>query len=281
MGIPIIKIENAQGDVLNLSTDPRYIPMLTGTGPPSATINRAKVAIEDGTRYNSATVDERNLLLTVYLQRDVARARRNLYRWLGSKQYIKVYYQEDDLNVYLEGYVEAPDVDPWQQNQSLHASIICPMPYWRDVSETYTDASIVSDLLEFEFYTDEEGVELSIEDRTQSTIIQNNGTAETGAIFVLIATSRTINPTIYNMDTGEFMGFSVDLQPGDQLEICTINGKKSITHTRAGVRSNYLNTITAGSTWLKIAPGSNEYSYTMDDGECRLGVYHTNMYIGV
>lgn len=176
MGIPIIKIENDQGEVLNLSTDARYVPILTGTGPPAATINRAKVAVADGTRYNSATVDERNLLLTVYIVQDVARGRRNLYRWLSSKKYIKVYYQEDDLNVYVEGYVETAEVNPWEQDQNLHASIVCPWPHWRDVVETFTDASVVSALFEFPFSIEEEGVELSIEDKAMSTTIQNNGT---------------------------------------------------------------------------------------------------------
>lgn len=281
MGIPIVKIENGQGEVLNLSADPRYIPMLTGTGPPGATINRAKLATADGTRYNSATVNERNLILTVCLQRDVARARRNLYRWLGSKQYIKVYYQEDDLDVFVEGYVEAPDVNPWEQNQNVQASIICPMPYWREVKETFTNASIVSSLLEFPFSADADGIELSTKDETKTATIQNNGTAVAGATFLLTASVQTENPYIYNMDTGEYIGLSVVMEAGDQMEICTTDGSKSVTLIRAGVRYNCINTVVAGSGWPKIAPGANAYSYTVESGACDLGIYHTNMYIGV
>lgn len=281
MGIPIIKIENDQGKVLNLSTDARYVPILTGTGPPPATINRAKVATADGTRYNSATVDERNLLLTVYIVQDVARGRRNLYRWLSPKKYVKVYYQEDDLDVYCEGYVETAEVNPWEQDQNLNVSIVCPTPFWRDVRETFTDASVVSHLFEFPFSISEEGVELSIEEKGRSAIIQNDGTVETGATFLLTANIRTLQPRIYNMDTGEFIGFYVDMEAGDQLEVCTITGKKSVTFIRDGVRSNYINTLMEGSAWLTMAPGANEYSYTVDEGECRLGIYHTNMYAGV
>lgn len=282
MAVPIITIENAWGEVLNLSADPRYAATLNGTGPTSATINRAKVAVADGTHYNSATADERNLLLTVYLQRDIGRARRNLYRWLTSKQYIKVYYQEDDLNVYVEGYVETAEVNPWEQNQNVAASIICPMPYWRDVKETYTDASKSQNLLEFAFAIEETGVELSISDKTRSTIIRNSGTVETGATFVLIATTLVDSPRIYDMGTGSFIGFDVLLEPGDRLEVCTITGKKRVSHIRAGVQSNYINTVMDGSEWLQMAPGANEYSYTVEEnGECQLGIYHTNMYAGV
>ena len=281
MSIPIIKLENDRGEVINLSADPRYSPTLTGTGPTGATINRAKMATADGTRFNSATANERNLLLTVYLKRDIGRARRNLYRWLTSKQYIKVYYQEEDLDVYAEGYVETAEVNPWEQEQNLAASIICPMPYWRDVAETYTDASKVYGLLEFEFAIEEDGVELSVEDKAQSTIVKNSGTVASGVTFLLTATFRTVNPRIYNMDTGEFIGFNVVLEPGDRLEVCTIIGKKRVYHIRGGVRSNYINTVMDGSEWLETTPGENEYSYTVEEGECQLGIYHTNMYTGV
>lgn len=281
MSVPVIKIKNKRGEVLNLSTDHRYVPVLTGTGPPAATINRSKVAVSDGTMFNSSSVDERNLLLTIYIKRDVARARRNLYRYIATKEPITVYYQEDDLDVYIEGYVETAEINPWELNQNMQISIICNMPYWQDVAETYTDASNVAALLEFPFYTDSEGMELSVVDTAASTIIENSGTVAAGVIFELTATVRSLQPRIYNLSTGEYMGFYVDLFPSDRLIIDTHTGKKSVTYVHDGVAHNYINTLMEGSTWLQMAVGSNEYSYTVDEGECTLGIYHTNMYIGV
>lgn len=281
MALPIIKIENARGEVLNLSADPRYNPMLTGTGPPPATINRAKVATADGTRYNSATVGERPLVLTIDLLRDIARARLNLYKWLGTKQYIKVYYAADGLDVWVDGYVETAEVDPWTQAQVVQASIICPQPYWRDVAETYTDASVVSAFLEFPFSTDSEGMELSTVDLTASTVITNDGTVPAGIIFELTANIRALQPRIYNLTTGEYMGFYVDMFAGDRLIVNTSTGQKSVTYVHEGVSHNYINTLMEGSKWLQMGLGANEFSYTTDEGECTLGIYHTNMYIGV
>lgn len=281
MAVPKIKIENARGEVLDFSTDPRYLPILTGTGPVAATINRSKASTADGSQYNSATVEDRPLLLTVYFRRDVARARLNLYRYVATKQYIKVYYQNDGLDVYVEGYVETAEVNPWEENQNIQVSIICPMPYWRDVAETYTDASNVIALFELPFFTDEAGVELSQVDKTASTVIENKGTVEAGVTFVITASVQSQNPRIYNLSTGEYIGFYVDMLQGDQLEVCTTTGSKRVTHIRDGVRSNYINTVMEGSKWLQMAVGANEYSYTVEDGECTLGIYHTNMYTGV
>lgn len=281
MAVPLIKIENARGEVLDLSADPRYVPILSGTAPPAATINRAKVALADGTRYNSATVGERNLLLTVYLVRDIARARRNLYRFVATKQYIKVYYTADDLSVCIDGYVETAECDPWTQEQSMAVSIICPQPFWRDLTETYTNASNVEKLFEFPFAIESDGVELSAVDNANSTTVLNDGTVQTGLRFEIVATVRSLQPRIYNLETGEYMGFYVDLFPGERLVVNTTNGSKSVTHIADGVETNYIHTIMEGSVWHQLAPGATEYSYTVDEGEVELNIYHTNMYAGV
>ena len=279
--LPIVKIENDRGEVLDFSASPRYLAMLTGTGPPAATINRAKVSVADGTRFNSATVNERELLLTIYLVRDAARARLNLYRFIATKSHVKIYYQANGLNVYIEGYVESAEVNPWEEKQNMQVSIICPMPFWQDVDATYTDASQVARLFEFPFSIEAAGVELSTVNAGASTLIENGGTVESGVTFVITATVRTANPRVHNLSTGEFIGVHATLEPGDQLEICTVTGSKRVTHIRGGVRTNYINTVMVGSSWLQMAIGANEYSYAVDSGECELGIYHTNMYTGV
>lgn len=279
--VPIVKIENDRGDVLDLSADPRYEPVLTGVGPVAATINSAKAGVADGVKHNSSTVGARNLLLTVELKRDIARARQNLYRWMAPKKYIKVYWEADGLEVYTEGYVETAEVDPWTQGQNLAASILCPWPYWMDVVETYTNASHVDPLFEFPFAIPAEGVELSTKDTATSTTIQNAGTVDAGVTFELKATLRSLQPRIYNLTTGERIGFYVDMEPGDLLRVTTYDGNKRVTLTRDGVEYNAINTVMEDSDWPKMAVGANEFSYTVDEGEIELGIYHTNQYVGV
>lgn len=279
--LPIIKLENAKGEVLNLSTNPRYFPELLGAGPPTATVNRSKIAMADGTRYNSATVDERNLVLNVTLLRDYGRARMALYKWLVSKAYVKVYYKLDELDVFAEGYVESVDANPYNLNQTVQASIVCPFPYWQDLTETYHDATNVEKLLEFPVAISDDGMELSTMDESDSTMINNGGQVESGARFEIRANTRTVHPRVYNLETGEWMGFAAELLAGDRLIINTAQGQKSVVHVRDGVRSNYINTVMPGSTWLQLVVGLNEFTYATDEGAINLGVYHANKYMGV
>ena len=281
MALPIIKIENARGEVLNLSTDPRYEPMLQSTGPPAATINRSKVALADGTRFNSSSVGERNPLLTIYLRQDVARARLNLYRYITTGANIKLYYQADGLDVYIEGCVETAEVDPWTEDENMQVSIICPQPYWKDIAESIFNASVSSKLLEFPFAIGSEGAELSMLEYSTTTTIENRGHVQAGATFELVAKVRSLQPRIYNLSTGEYMGFDVDMLAGDRLVIDTRTGSKAVTLIRAGVRTNYFNTLIEGSEFLQLPVGASEFYYTVDEGMMDLYIHHTNMYQGV
>lgn len=281
MGVPTIKIENERGQVLNLSADPRYLPILSGVGPVAATINRTKMATADGTQFNSSTVDERNLLLTIHLRRDVARARQNLYRYIATKRPIRVYYQNDGLDVYLDGYVETAEVEPWSQEENMAVSILCPMPFWRDVAESYADASHVVAMFEFPFAIGSEGVELSTRDESRTVAVENSGHVPTGVTIELVATERSLQPRIYNLTTGEYMGFYADMLAGDRLVVCTEEGNKSITLIRDGVTADFFNTIMEDSDWLSLEVGENEITYTVDEGNVSIALRYTNKYQGV
>lgn len=279
--LPIIKIEDAWGNVLNLTADPRYAVTAAGTAPPGATINVSKVALNDGARFNSSTRNVRNLVLTIHILKDVGRARLNLYRHIVSGAYIKVYYKTENLDVWIEGRVETIECDEWSLGQYMQVSVLCPFPFWQDMEETYTDAGHVTDLLEFPWSAPESGVELSTIDTNTHTIVRNSGHVESGMRLVLRATVRSLQPRIYNLGTGEWMGFLVDMFPGDILTVDTTQGQKSVYLESGGVKSNYINTVMVGSTWLQLAPGENVISYTADEGIVHLGIYHMNKYQGV
>ena len=58
-------------------------------------------------------------------------------------------------------------------------------------------------------------------------------------------------------------------------------GEVAVALERDGVTTNCINTVMPDSTWLQLAPGVNSFSYTVDEGDIHLGIYHTNKYQGV
>lgn len=63
------------------------------------------------------------------------------------------------------------------------------------------------------------------------------------------------------------MQVACEMERGDVLEICSEQGKKSITFTRVGVKQNYFNYRVNGSVFLGIARGVNIFKYTLDKGD--------------
>ena len=70
---------------------------------------------------------------------------------------------------------------------------------------------------------------------------------------------------------------------GDDIYICTVKGKKSITLLRNGVRTNILNCLTKDSSWIQLVKGDNILAYTAEKGSEMLyfTVYNNIIYEGV
>ena len=73
-----LKVKNEKGQILDFSQDSRYEVTASGVSPAAATVNVSKVAMNDGAKFNSSRVNERNIVLMVYLIKDIAAARFDL-----------------------------------------------------------------------------------------------------------------------------------------------------------------------------------------------------------
>jgi hypothetical protein len=52
---------------------------------------------------------------------------------------------------------------------------------------------------------------------------------------------------------------SAPLVVGDEVNICTIKGQKSITLVHSGVTSSLLWAVSPQSTWIELEPGMNYF----------------------
>lgn len=264
-------VENEKGEKLELTNNRNYdVLEVTGTNPPTAAINTVNVAGMDGSRFNSSRVEQRNIVITLNIQHPIEANRLTLYNFFRVKRWVKVYYKNSHRDVYIEGYVENLENNPWTNLQQPQISIICPQPYWLSISEMSVNFSSSIALFEFPFSIPAEGIEFSTL-RTLTSEIIDAGEIETGGIITFTATAnQIINPKFYNRTTQKFFGLDFEMQQGDLITINSMKGEKSVTLLRAGVTTNLLSHRTAGSTWLTFAPGENELSFGADEGTANL-----------
>ena len=263
-----LKIENKAGQQFELtSNEARYqVTKIDGLNPPPAVITSAGVAGMDGSRFASAKLGERNLVLYVKINGDVETNRIFLYRFFKTKQYCKIYYENETRSVYAEGYVETIECDLFENGQMMQISIVCNDPYLKALEEIEHELSLIIGAFTFPFAI-EEPIEFSYYEHDMLTTIAYDGDAESGFIIEIQAGGSVTNPSIYKVGTGEQMSINVTMVQGDLLRINTNKGEKSIEFTHNGVTTNYLRNLQRGSSWLSLDIGDNQFTCDADSGE--------------
>lgn len=127
-----LKIENTNGEIFELTHDfsNYYVTDVSGLTPPATTINTAKAGIIDGTFFNSASVEERNIVISLTINGDIEANRQKLYRIFPRKTPCTIYFKNANRDVKIKGYVETIECDPFVKREKAQISIICPRPYF-------------------------------------------------------------------------------------------------------------------------------------------------------
>lgn len=258
-----ISLENEYGNRVDLFNNKDYeLVHAEGLNPARATLNIAKMAIKDGGKFNSSTLNERNIVLTIRPKRNIEENRLNIYKIVRPKRYIKVYLKTNSRDVYIEGYVDIFDVDLFAEIQLYQISIICPDPYFKMTETLIQKFSAVKGKFTFPVNFTSDGVEISEIEVNQRVNIYNPGDDDCGLTFDIYAVSLALEPTIHNLTTGKHLTINHEFNPGDIVRISTGTNEKSITLIREGIETNIFNQMDMSSNWLTLMPGDNYFTYS-------------------
>lgn len=264
-----LKIENANGEIFELTHDSRNYAVIGVEGltyPPTA-VNTSTGGGLDGTFHNSSRVDQRNIVITIILNGDIEANRQRLYKIFNLKKPCKVYFQNENRSVFITGYVETLEGDLFVKREQMQISIICPRPFWEDLNTIYTELSNTLKLFEFPFsIAFNNPIPFSDHIDYPLAVIDNIGDIEAGVIMNVSITDTVQGLKLYNLTTQKYIGFDYAFADGDELRIDTISGEMSAMLNRNGDMINLLNYMADGSTWLKLLPGENEFSYAATAG---------------
>lgn len=280
-------VENTRGATLCLTQNESSYQLIsiTGLSPPNAQINTTKVAGMDGTRFNSASLNQRNIVFTIRLNGDIEANRLALYSFFRGKERCRIYYKNRSRNVYIEGYVETVDCDIFTNNETMQVSVLCPNPYLKGIEEIITDISNIQGLFAFPFAIGLPGVEVSVLDTARITNILNQSESGTGVIIAIDISEAVRTIQLNNVTTGEIFALEYAFTAGDRVLIDTNKGSKSVTLQRGAVVSNLFTAVKKGSTFFQLDAGDNLFGYTVDGGNSDSAVWitfrHYPLYGGV
>ncbi len=145
-------LENKDGKTLQFGASTPYtITEFSGLNPPKATINTSTTATLDGGMFNSAKLQMRSVNLAFAIETDAEANRLAVYAVAQPKNPIRLYYQSDLLNVFLDGYVEEVTPDYFAKKQIVTISILCPSPYFKSAQLVVNELSGIIKKFHFPF----------------------------------------------------------------------------------------------------------------------------------
>ena len=255
-----LMLENKNGDQLTFGQNsPFTITEIQGLNPPDATINTSAVALLDGEKYNSAKVNMRTINVAFAIEVNAALNRINMYRVLKSKQWIRLYYDGDYRNVYIDGYIQSIDIAYFEMKQIVTCTILCPEPFFKDAQEIIDELSVVVSAFHFPFYgTGGVGKNLLENELTDNTI---NGVTVTKNSDDSVTVDGTATANTYFVLSGNFASGRVTIP--DWLH-------RGLTYKVSG---DYVRVFFYGSDLSAVLSTNSNTTFEVPDDALYYGVF--------
>lgn len=242
----------------------------TGITPPKANIQIQAIAGFDGATFVNASVNPRNLVLTLQLQGEVEANRQKLYDVFKIKQKGMLIYTSERIEAQIEAYVEALEIPPMSWPVKALISLLCPQPYFEALQDILTDISFIESTFTFPLQLTDLGVEMGIVVPSEAVNLYNPGDISVGMKIRYSANGEVVNPKLINTQTLTFIELQTTMLAGDVLTITTDVGKKRIERLRGGEVTNLFNALALGSTFLQLEEGDNVLYATSSSGSSSL-----------
>lgn len=258
--------ENPNGEQMELTNNPAYvITNIDGLNPPDATINMIDRAGRDGSTFNSAKVNVRQIILDIAINGSACDNRNNLYKYFQTARKVRLYYYNDIHEVYIDAYVQNAPVEFFTKKETVQITLICPDPFWHGITDIEGRTNGVEALFSFPFSI-ETPIPFSDYYADHSARLWNPGSVESGILIEIEASGAVTNPLIFHVNSDKYFRVNTTLQSGDKLAISTKLDNKYITLTRGTAKTNLIASRDLGSTWLRAVPGENVFTLKAASG---------------
>mgnify|MGYP000861022356 FL=1 len=275
------------------------IKSVSGLGPSKANINTTEVSTNDGSLFNSARLNQRNIVFEfIFVEtingESIEDVRQKSYKYFPLKKNLDLLIETDNRIVKTTGYVESNEPNIFSSQEGTQISIICPDPYFYSAGPDGNNITVlygVEPVFEFPFSNEsltDPLITFGNIHLKRENVITYKGDAEIGVTIHIHAIGEAKNITIYNTETREIMRIDTTklesltgsgIVAGDDIIIKTQKGEKSIALIREGKFINILNCLDKGTDWFTLVKGDNIFAFTAESGTTNLQFWIENKVI--
>ena len=127
------------------------------------------------------------------------------------------------------------------------------------------------------------GIIMGLREPSLIVNVLNTGDVESGMIIEFKALGTLKNPSLLNVNTGEFLKINKSMVSGEIIKVNTNVGNKKVIKDLNGIETNILNLIDLDSTFLQLNVGDNLFRYNADENlnNLEISIYYNPYYLGV
>jgi hypothetical protein len=162
-------------------------------------------------------------------------------------------------------------------------SLTANNPFWTDLMENKEEIALWKGDFEFDLEITDDGIEMEHRETSLIVNVLNKGDVECGMRVVFKALASLTNPSILNVNTGEYIKINKAMIAGEVISIVTYFGAKKVESLLNGISTNAFNYIDFQSTFLQLDTGDNLMRYDADTGldNLEVNIYYMPQYLGV
>lgn len=264
------------GATLPLVGNPMFVlTNVDGMTSATASISSNTIYGVDGDSVSNVQAQPRGIVLDLTMKQgvNVEDAKRQILSVIKIKSTGTLELTQNGRTTQISGVVESIDMPRFTNNAIMQISLYCSSPFWSDVDDVVQSISSFIDLHKFPIAFSSAGMAFGRYRNDQTRTITNDGDVSVGIVIDIISHGDGItNPKIYDRNR-DYFGVDVTLNRGDVLSISTVTGAKTVALNG----ENIIRKMTAGSKWIKLEVGVNEFSLVIDNGNLP-DLYYTVKY---
>lgn len=296
MLVEYVELQNvATGEKLPLGMviTPDYVLSYINWGTVESTHHSYKYVNQVGEYVTGTTLETRDVEIVGWVIARNADEMKNkkkfLNRFVNPQQAIDVFYEEYTLRFLPDSSIKYSKSSS-ENNEILCKFTIngfCPDPMFAKKTESQVTAANTAARFRFPLIISrdlqEKGIVFGVRQPSLIVNVENDGAVSIGMRIVIKAKGTVVNPQIINVETQKFFKVNKTMQAGEEIEIDTIIGEKSVIGRKNGVEENYFKYRDLDSEWLQLEVGGNLFRYDAQEKVENLEVfmYYNNKFLEV
>lgn len=244
---------------------------------------------QHGDYYTGSNLQSRTISIVGYISASFEKAKnikRNLIRIINPTNEFKITKNGFSINGYPTSTVKFSH----NQNESyagLYKFLIdfyCPVPFWNEGADTKATISYWKGNFKFPLFTDKsQGTVMGYKSPSLIVNVFNPGDVQTGMRIEFKANGSVSSPSLFNVNSREYIKINKNMEAGEKIIIHTEYGKKKIQSIHNGDTIDILHKLDLTSTFLQLEVGDNLFRYDAESNlnNLQVNIYYNPKYLGV